>query len=80
MVDGIINRILDKYNTYSDLEYSLNIAKRFGHILIFITKQTPEICAAAIKQNPEIYEYIRLPEDKNEREKFLRELGLLLLT
>ena len=79
MVDGIINRILDKYNAYSDLEYSLNVVKQFGHALMFITKQTPEICAAAIKQNPEIYEYVRLPEDENEKEKFIRELGLLLL-
>ena len=51
-----------------------------GRALKFVKHQTPEICAAAIKQYPEIYRCIRLPKDENERDKFLRELGLLLLS
>jgi len=60
-------------------EICLAAVQQDGMALEFVKIQTPEICAAAIKQNPETYKYIRLPEDENERDKFLRELGLLLL-
>jgi len=60
-------------------EICMIAVKQNWKILQYIIYQTPEICAAAIKQNSDAYMYIRLPEDEDKRDKFLRELGLLLL-
>ena len=61
-------------------EICLAAVKQDRLSLQFVREQTPEICAEAIKRNSTAYEYMRLPRSKQKREKFLRKLGLLLLT
>jgi len=64
---------------YQTPELCLTAIKQSWKALQYVKNQTPELCLAAIKQNPDAYMYVVLPEDEDERDKFLRELGLLLL-
>jgi len=79
LIDSTMSRMLERYEAYSDPIHNLKMVKQFSYVIKFIVKQTPEICAEAIKQNSEAYMYVRLPETEPEREKFIRKLGFLLL-
>ena len=68
------------YTRIQTLEICMAAVKKSGNALQHVKIQTPEICAAAIKQNPEAYTYVKLPEDEDKKDKFLRELGLQLLS
>ena len=50
----------------SSNESDLERVKRDGMELQFIEHQTPEICLAAIKQNPESKQYVRIELDQED--------------
>ena len=60
-------------------EICLAAVQNEGDALYYIKEQTPEICAAAIiKSSYYAYKHVRLPRDEKARDKFIRELALLL--
>ena len=52
--------------------------KQNGSTLEYVKEQTPEICAEAVKLNQDAYKYVGLLRDEKARNKFIRELALLL--
>lgn len=51
----------------------LEILRRNGLDLKYIEDQTPEICMAAVWEDPDVIQYIRNPEIKKQVEKFLKQ-------